>query len=89
MRNVNTGHLTNCCVITNGKREEQDRGGGREQGPSVCGVGKPEQSWAVYGRGVLQEMWRLSTVEFKERLAGKQATGGRTAPLPKQGEIVR
>lgn len=36
-------------MITIGKREEQDRGGGREQGPSVCGVGKPEQSWAVYG----------------------------------------
>lgn len=38
-RNVNIGHLTNCCVVTMGNRGEQDGGGGREQGPSVCGVG--------------------------------------------------
>jgi hypothetical protein len=47
----------------------------------------PRSVWRE--RGVLPEMWCLSTVEFKGRLAGKQAAGGRTTPLPKQRGTVR
>lgn len=39
-------------------------------------------------RGELPETWHLSTVEFRERLAGKRGSGGRTAPPQAEGKSV-
>lgn len=90
MRNINTPHLTNCCVIT----IEKDRMGVVERGrvPQYVEWG----SWTV-----LEPLphpgnvWREGSfqrcdvyVQFKGRLTGKRATDGRPAPLPKPEEAV-